>query len=221
MVPSAGKCSAISRKHHVQQFLGTASAIASDISPSSAFLQAFIAEYGVMRHGIVLWPAWVSYPGCPPSQTLANRQPNCWEKEKALTLCKQSFQHWLGHKSQTQCRTGCYEENQLHPKQSHYKGSFFSSNPVASTVNAIKHCWQMPFMNSTKAAFQLCSPWSLHSQEAAFLSPAAARAGRQRMNVYWQVAGPGHASQFLHLLSRYFSYFTILFTQAPLIKILN
>ena len=35
-------------------------------------------RHDVTWYGIFLWPVWVSYPDCVPSQLLVPLQPSCW-----------------------------------------------------------------------------------------------------------------------------------------------
>jgi len=78
--PSAGRCSAVSRKaglHHVQWLLQKTNTVTLK-TPSFLLPQFYIAEHDVIRYGISLWSARVSCPSCVPSQVLVHPQPTRW-----------------------------------------------------------------------------------------------------------------------------------------------
>lgn len=69
----------------------------------------------------------LSLPAVSPHTLLAGRAVG--EAEKSLMLCKHypaiartlmCYQHYLGHRSKTQCHVGCCEGNKLHPNTNQY-----------------------------------------------------------------------------------------------------
>lgn len=132
------------------------------------------------RVGTALWLAWVICPGCVSSQLLVHCQPTekgrvrkrkGFETGKTLfSKAKMCYQQWFGHRSKTMFSRLLWKltSSQAGPVQRFIS---FSSNSVGSAANAIKHCWYVPYTNSTKVFSHLCSHWSLCSQESAFLIP--------------------------------------------------
>jgi len=79
--PSAGRCSAVSRKariHQAQWLLGKTNAITPNISPFLLLPPTLYAEYDLKWHGTSLWSGGVSCPGRVPSQLLVHPQPPYW-----------------------------------------------------------------------------------------------------------------------------------------------
>ena len=44
----------------------------------ASFPPSLYIGHDVTWYGIILWPVWVSCPGCVPSQLLVPLQPSCW-----------------------------------------------------------------------------------------------------------------------------------------------